>query len=346
MNNKDIEFLVHRIISGNQIFSDNNIVYELRKPSVAIKLKADEVYQSAYEENIFNNFYFEEDLDGLLIEQGLIGPFFQKDLESVEKRLSQAKINLFKNWTDIKQRKKYKQDITQLKNSVNKLYQAKHSLDFLTIENYCDNIRNQYTIVNCLFYDNTNNRVFDDHEQIDYGLFNHLMQIIANNVIDIAEYKAMARHDYWRNYYNTNRTNVFGCAAIELSEEQRALLNTSIMYDRVYEHPDCPEPDIVNDDDALEGWMLHQQEENKKQKQQKGVDNMLSSKVKNSSEIFLMAQDKEQKDTIWGLNSPESQSKIQEKTQTVLNSTSPVKENELPDVQRTIRQKIAELNKR
>jgi hypothetical protein len=346
VNNKDIEFLVHRIISGDQFFLHDNIRYLLTKPSLHLKLEADILYQDTYEDNLFNGFFLEEDLDYLLIEFDMASPFLKTDLANTEKSLSKSKMELFKNWIDIKKRKAYKKEIQNLKNKLTGLYNIKHSLDFLTLEHYCDNIKNQYVISRCLYRADSKEIVFASIESIEYGFFNSIMQTIANNVIDISSYKAIARHDYWRNYYNTNKFNVFNCSASELSEEQRALLNTSIMYDRIYEHPDCPEPDIIQDDDALDGWMLYQQEKNKAEKTKKGVDNMLSNKVKNSSEIFLMAQDKEQQENIWNLNSSESKARIQEKTQLVLNSTSEVQEHQLPDVQRDIRQKIAELNRK
>jgi hypothetical protein len=307
---------------------------------------ADDIYRTTYEDNLFNNFLFEEDIHNLLIEYGITTPLFKKDLENTEKKLNTTKIDLFKNWTDLTKRKKIKQTVASIKTQLSAAYQTQHSLDFLTLENYCENIKNQYIILNSLFYRDTEDIVFSDHKDIDYDFFNGIMQTIADNVIDISQYKKIARSDYWRNYYNTNKQHVFGCAAIELSEEQRALLNTSIMYDRIYEHPDCPDSDIIEDDDALDGWMLQQQEENKKQKQQKGVDNILSDKVKNSREIFLLAKDQEQKEHILSLNSAESAQRIQEKTQAVFNSDRVLKEHELPDVQREIKQRLMELNKK
>lgn len=346
MNNKDIEFLVHRIISGDQFFLHDNIRYVLTKPSLSLKLEADILYQDTYQDNLFSGFFLEEDLDYLLIEFDMASPFLKTDLENVEKSLNKTKIELFKNWIDTKKRKSYKREIQTIKNKLTNLYNIKHSLDFLTLEHYCDNIKNQYIISHSLYIVNTKEIVFSSIESIDYGFFNNIMQTIASNVIDISSYKAIARHDYWRNYYNTNKSNVFNCSASELSEEQRALLNTSIMYDRIYEHPDCPEPEIVADDDALDGWMLHQQEQNKAEKTKKGVDNMLSGKVKNASEVFLMAQDKEQHDTIMGLNSAQNLQKIQEKTKTVLNSNRPLEEIELPDVRQQLQQQLMELNKK
>lgn len=346
MTNKDIEFLVHRIVSGDQFFLHDDISYVLLKPSLGTKLQADNIYKETYQDNLFNDFYLEEDLEQLLIQFNMASPFLKTDIANTEKSLNKNKIELFKGWIDSKKRKAYKKEIQTIKNRLTKLYNTKHSLDFLTLEYYCENIKNQYIICACLYYYSSKELVFSDSTNIDYEFFNSIMQTIANNVIDISTYKAIARHDYWRNYYNTNKSNVFGCAAIDLSEEQRALLNTSIMYDRIYEHPDCPDTEIIEDDDALDGWMLYQQEENKSQKNKKGVDNMLSDKTRNASEVFLMAQDKDQYDTIMGLNSVQNLQRIKEKTQTILNSDRPLEESELPDVQQQLRQQLMELNKK
>ena len=66
------------------------------------------------------------------------------------------------------------------------------------------------------------------------------------------------------------------------------------MYSKIYEHPECPEDAIIEDDDALDGWMLNQQKENKKQKMEKGVDNLLGKKGQKAQEVFLMAKNEEE----------------------------------------------------
>ena len=119
------------------------------------------------------------------------------------------------------------------------------------------------------------------------------------------------------------------------------------MYSKIYEHPNCPNDAIIEDDDALDGWMLLEQRENKKQKEQKGVSNMMSDKIKNSKEVFLMANnDKEQTEAIFDLNDDTGLKGIQHRSEKTRTSSVPVKDSELNDVRQEIQEKIRELNKK
>lgn len=337
-DHKDIEKLTHRILSGKQIFYHDNVGYEFRKPSLSLRMKADVLYDQTYQENLYENFWLAEDIENLTIEIGLISWDHQKYLTKLNKTLDSYKINLYKNFFDTQKRSRLRLNINNLRKDINKQYQLGHSLDYLSLEYFCENLKNEYIITNSLYFINSENLVFQEHKQ--YSEFNTLMSYISSNVIDITTYKKIARNDYWRNYWSNNKYNIFDEPVKEWSEEQKTLVNLSAMYDRIFEHPDSPNEDIINDDDALDGWMLVQKEENTKQKKEKGVDNMLSGKIKNSSEIFLMAQDKTQADDILSLNTNESMSIIKQKVDTVISSKGPMRDAELPDVKQRIMEQI------
>ena len=129
MNTKDIEFLVHRIISGDQFFFYENQDYLLTKPSLALKLAADALYQQAYTDNLFNNFYLAEDIEQLLIQFDIATPFLKTDIANTEKSLNKAKIELFKNWIDSKKRKTHKKEIDKIRSRLTALYNTQHSLE-------------------------------------------------------------------------------------------------------------------------------------------------------------------------------------------------------------------------
>jgi hypothetical protein len=335
---RNTEKLVHRILSGKLIFFLDSNYYELRKSSLDIKMEADFLYSSTYEDNLYNeNFWLAEDIDNLLIELNILYYDSKKILQKIEKSLENAKIDLFKNYFDITKRSKIKTRISNLKNDIENIYSKQHSLDFLTLENYCDNIRHEFIISNTL-YNKSNDLVFKKNN-IDYVNFNNIISVISKNMIDVTTYKMIARCDYWKNYWSNNKTNVIDSPIRDWSEEQKSLINISCMYDKIYEHPECPQDDIINDDDALDGWMMFQKQKNDLQKKEKGVDSMLSGKIKNSSEIFLMAGNKDQAEDILGLNAQDSLGIIKTKVDTVM-SKGRVRDGELPDVKQRIMQQL------
>ena len=338
-DSRNNEILVHRILSGNYIFNYQDRFYELRKPSLALKMRADLLYVTTYEDNLYNNFWFLEDIEHLLFELNILHYSYKIDLSRLEKMLEKTKISLFQQYFDSTKRKKIQYQIKNLKEDIQEVYNKKHSLDYLTLEHYCDNIRNEYIISHTLYFYDSDQLVFDK-EPIVYNLFNDLVSHISKNIIDITTYKKIARSDYWRNYWSNNKTRILDEPVKEWSEEQKSLINISCMYDKIYEHPDCPKDDIIGDDDALDGWMLYQKQENEKQKQEKGVDSMLTGKMKNASEVFFMAGSKEQADDVLGLNSEKSLSSIKQKVNFVLSQDKPVSDGQLPDVKEKIIQQL------
>lgn len=334
------EKLVHRILSGKLIFVVDGNYYELRKPSLDIKMEADSLYSSTYEDNLYNeNFWLAEDIENLLIELNILYYDSKKILQKIEKSLENSKIDLFKNYFDITKRTKIKNRIHNIKNDIDSMYSKQHSLDFLTLEHYCDNMRHEFIISHTLY--NKNNNLIFENNNIDYLIFNNIISVISKHMIDITTYKKIARCDYWRNYWSNNKTNVIEDPVSEWSEEQKSLINISCMYDKIYEHPECPQDDIINDDDALDGWMMFQKQKNDLQKKEKGVDSMLSGKIKNSSEVFLMAGNKDQAQDILGLNSQESSNIVKSKIDTVI-SRGVVRDGELPDVKQRLMKQLQE----
>lgn len=338
--NRTREILVRRILSGKQVFSYNDIFYELRKPSLELQIKADILYESAYNDNMYNDFILYEDLEFLLYETNILYPSYKKDLEKLSNSLDSAKVTLYQNFYDKSKKARNSQKITSLKKNIADINYKKHSFDYLTLEHYCDNIRNEFLICGCLYYYETTDLVFSDKLNINPILFRDLSSAITNNMIEISTYKKLARSDYWRNFWNINKNQILSEPINEWSEEQKTLINIAIMYDRVYEHPECPKDDIILDDDALDGWMIFQKRENERQKKEKGVENIMTGKLRDASEVFLMADSKEQAEDILSLNSDQSLATLKQKVDFVKTSTGPVRDASLPDVKQKIIQQL------
>jgi hypothetical protein len=130
---------------------------------------------------------------------------------------------------------------------------------------------------------------------------------------------------------------------LNLTDDQRTLINISRMYDSIYDHAECPSDNIIDDDDMLEGWMIFQKRKNEQLKNQQKVDN-LNPKLKNAQEVFLMADSKESFEEIMSLNSPEAKYKIKEKL-AYIGTVGEVKDSQLPDVQRDLQNKANQMRK-
>jgi len=346
VNTKNIEQLVHRILSKKQVLSYGNDLLVLYSPSLDLQVEADIIYQDTYESNLYNDFILEEDLIQYLISARILSPQHEQIIKNTETQLDNAKIQLYKEYIDIKKTKRNKKKIESLKRQVNKLYMSVHTFDFLVLEHLARTVRHEYILKNTLFYKDSNTPFFSAEEDISYLVFTSIIDIISKNMLDITDLKKIARSEYWKNYYTNNKDNLFPYSALEYSDEQKSLINISSMYNNISEHPEVPGEDIINDDDALDGWIIFNQQQNKKEKREKGVDSMMSDKVKNSKEIFFMAgNDEQQKQNILDLNSSEGKQKINNRFAAVQDGKT-IREAELPDIRGELTQQLRELNRK
>lgn len=241
--------------------------------------------------------------------------------------------------------KNIKSNIKNTKNSINKIYATKQNFLSNTLEGYANSIKHEYVICNTLYKNNS--LVFNINQDYkSFALFNSLVQEIDKLMITTENFKELARDNIWRNYWNSSTKNeLFDDCVANLSDEQRALINISKMYDNIYEHPECPSEQIIEDNDALEGWMIVQKRKNETAKKQNVFDsNNKNDNMKKAGEVFLMAESNQDVESIVEMNTFESKMLMNEKLSHI-NKVGTVNDGDLPDVQRTLRQKLSEMNK-
>jgi hypothetical protein len=345
LTHNEKEILLYRILSGKTSFYFNTEKYTLLSPSIDIRYEAALLYENIINDEKYYDWIREENAENIMIGLGLWNLETNKNLKNLEQKLDNLKVELFVNFMIPSKTKNIRSNIKSTKSSINKIHTTKQNFLTNTLEGYANSIKHEYIICNTLY---KNNKVVFDNTQNykSFSLFNSLIQEIDKLMITTEQFKQLARDVYWRNYWNTSEKNdLFPKCAIHLSDEQRALINISRMYDNVYEHPECPNDMIIEDDDALEGWMIMQRKKNEVAKKQNAFDNSAASQnMKKAGEVFMMADTKEDAEAVVEMNTVESKAILQEKL-SYINQVGSINDGELPDVQRGIQQKINDLKK-
>ncbi len=173
------------------------------------------------------------------------------------------------------------------------------------------------------------------------GILEEAVSALLNSRIEEGEFRKMARTEPWRSIWSGRKADgLFGCPAVDYSDEQRALVCWSLLYDNVYEHPDCPGEDVINDDDCLDGWLIVQRRERKRGQVAKRIDDMIGNeKIRNSAEIFIPAYTPEQVAEIESLNDPQAAATKRERM-AYLHKHGHVPEWKMPDTFRTIKMEL------
>ena len=76
------------------------------------------------------------------------------------------------------------------------------------------------------------------------------------------------------------------------------------MYDNIFESPECPPDDVIQDDDALDGWLIVQRRKREEDQKRSAAENIIgNSKISNADEVFIMTDPSSAKD-VNQLNDP------------------------------------------
>jgi hypothetical protein len=334
--NDDLELLLYRIFCGYLIFYTNNEKYRLQSASIELKYEAQLLYNSIINDEKYNDWLREDNLENLLIYLNLWTKDTNMIIKDLEKKIDNNKVDYYNNFKFSDKKKSIQKNLENYKKQLNTVLLKKEELYSNTLEGYANSIKNEFIITNTLY--KNNDLVFNSNKsENNYILFNNIINELNKYSISITEFKKLARTNNWRSYWNIKKNDVF---KNQLTDDQRTLIGISHMYDRVYEHPECPSDEVVDDDDALDGWMIHQRKKIEKDKKQQQIDN-LNPKLKNAQEVFLFANNQQDVEEIIGLNDPLSMQKMKSKISHV-NKFGTTEDSQLPDVQIELRNQLTQ----
>lgn len=333
----DIEQLFYRIISGYYTISIDNTFYKVVMPDVALKQKAHSVYLSILDQYKYDveSWISESATSNLLRIYSIWDDQKEQDYKLLSNTIEALKIELYLKFSDINSRISTKKKIKELESTLSNSYAKKHYFDHLTLNFYATSLKNQYIIMNCIF-DSDDKRVFSDNmDEIDTIFLEKILYEIHNETTDYNILKDLARSDMWKQYWDCLKENVFNKPSYQLTDDQRALINISKMYDSIREHHECPSEDVINDNYALDGWILYQRDKVAKEKKKDELDNRVGIKNKRADEVFIMTGSKEETKNIYSLNDDISRFNIKQ-MKSIAKEKGSVQWKDLPHVKQQI----------
>ena len=346
-NRNHKEFLVNRIISGVFITKLGNRLFFVKNPTRTQKYLAQMKYIEAMNDFDFDPALTRDTILDILIKYNLVPQDVDQKIDKLEKDIELLKHQLFLNY--LKNPLKFK-SIKEALVLTRRMYlaflQARHSLDHLTIEGCAEAAK-----MNWLF----SSRLYDERDNLveDTSILERVMVRMNSERISNDDFRDIARSEPWRSFWNANSDFVFGTPVVDWTEEQKAVVLYSRMYDSAYKSSDPPSDLIVNDDDLFDGWMIEQKKEYERSKKEKKADKKYASNEKfdKADEIYTMATQehkdekgkkyigavtsKEAINEINEMNSLESKMIKQQRMSAIKNAGS-LQEQQLPDVKRDL----------
>lgn len=344
MNDASITLALYRIFTGTLFFTYNSEQYELRSPEIATKYQAELLYNNIVNEEKFHNWIREENLINIMISLGVWHQNTNSLLEQLDKKIDNLKVELYQNRIKSKEVDRIRKKIITTQKEIDNISSTKHGFFSNTLEGYAESIKNEYIICSTLYKNNKKVFLNNNKDSTSYTQFNNIISEINKYILTIKDYKSIARSQLWKSYWNSgDKNNMFCKYSIDLTDEQRSLLNISRMYDSIYEHPECPESSVISDDDMLDGWMILQRKNAEKTKKQKSLGN---DKISNAGEVFVVTDNVEDIENIVDLNTDENKAILMEKLRYINSQKeSQIEDFNLPDVQRDLLNQSRQLRK-
>lgn len=338
MSPEERERLVNRIMSGRLRFRRGGRSYVIERATPAILYDADCYAEENTEDLAFQGWVTKKNVVDILVARGLWAAESTKNLEELEKAVEDLKVDLYVQFLDTPKADAIRKRISLTRAKQAEMLGRRHQLDHITVEGYADQLRQQYILAETLYENGT--RLFKDIAHADYNLLNAAQDAVLENRLSTPAFRELARTDPWRSFWNTDK-KVYDFPSCLMSEDQRMLIAYSKMYDQIHENPDAPAEGVINDDDAVDGWLIQNRRNNDKSKAAKQVDTVIGGRHKNADEVFVVAKSQEAANNIHAGNDAKAQV-IKAQRSATIKKYGKIKETHLPDNVLKAQQQVAE----
>jgi len=317
---------MHRILYGKHHIEYKGHIYIVKQPSLELKYRAQLLYDKMVSSNRFEQWISEKQAKLLLIQVGILSPVYENDLKILNDSLENRKLELYQNFTDTKKCNQVRGFIRQIENSIADLSNTVHSLQHFTLKGYANLCMQEFILMNSICDVEDNLVCGMDDSYLNYSL---LTSVLIHSYITEGSYRAVGRDNQWRTYWRGTNKNPFGNTEYLTVEQQRLAYYTQL-YDNIYQNQDCPPSEVIEDDDMLDGWMIHEHRKDEEGKKQNRAE-QLAQKHGNAQEIFVMANNQEDRKVIDDLNDTRGKVIKKQRHAKIASTTGNLQELDLPD---------------
>lgn len=300
MDHAERQLVVARVCSGSVRVDAGGRTYLVRRPGREHVYLASEVYRDVLRES--DGLYADDELVEFLVSQGFWDEARGAALELLPRQIEESKVALYRAAFKANERKVIRRALAAARAEFARLSAERHAFDHLSRSGAAGIAQARY-LVGVGLHTPDGRRVFgdDDFWESPSAVLDEVMAALAAARLGEAEFREVARSEPWRSVWNGGRVerSLFGTPPADWTDDQRSLVNWSLLYDSVYQHPECPADDVVADDDLLDGWLACQ----RRGRRSGGADDLVANeKVRGSQEVYLVADTAEDARKVVGLN--------------------------------------------
>lgn len=299
MKQHEREYFTSRIRSGIYFIKIKGLNLKILPPTLLDEFEINQAYYDAYQQALEDGFMNGEQINLWMREKGFWEDKDDEKVEGLKKDIERLKIEIFNARNNEKLREQIRFYLRTGERQLEKQLEKKQ----LYYNNTCESIatleKTLFFLKKCTFI---GSEPFD-FESIDLDT---ILMSYYSLILPEPQIRELARNEPWRSLWILNKSQTFSLFANkdkELTHDQKNILVWSQMYDNVQESLECPADDVINDDDMLDGWFIVQRKKREKEKAQAEMETSLTnSKIKNSDEIYMVANSQKDIERIESMN--------------------------------------------
>jgi len=286
MKHHEREFFISMIRSGKVFIDHSDISLVIRPLTIDQNAQACLVYDKAYKQAMIDGIMSEDEIDEWMNENELWTIYDDEKTESFKKDLEKLKIEIYNNRHDAKIKERIRLYIRAGEKQLANHLKEKTTYYQNTREGYALSEKITWIIKNSTFCEDM---LYDfKHISLNYVVDEWQQSILSEKII-----RELAREEPWKSLWSIKDNS---CVKLfdnneneELNPNQKHIIVWSQIYDNIQESMDCPNEDVIKDDDLLDGWFIVQAKKREKEKLEKEFEEQNGNdKVKNSNEVYVV----------------------------------------------------------
>jgi hypothetical protein len=340
MDNHEREFFISSMRSGKVIVKEKNLRLIVVPLTIDQSLEADMVFKECFDSTYADEIMTEYEIEVWMNESGLWTIVEENKTKSLKDDLEKLKIQIYNNRHEKKLREQIRRYIRVAEKALASHVKEKSSYFQNTREGYALSEKVAWIIKNTTYQ---GNKLYDFEElSLNYVIDEWYKSILSESCI-----RELAREEPWKSLWsikNNSGTKLFANKENEeLSTNQKNIIIWSQIYDNIQESLDCPVPEVIKDDDLLDGWFLVQSKKRESERLERELDSEIKNeKIKNSSEVFVMTNDPDNVRRIENMNNPLVQNMKKQRFD-FIQKKKEVQHHELPDQQLEIEMQLTNM---
>ncbi len=270
ITHEQLERYLVEIFTGRKLVYINNgskdICIELRHSDNMVRLRANIIYDEAYNKALSEGLYTTKDLEKIIRERGIFTEEDEKKIEKLESQLEGQEILLAKTIVVKAKQDRLKEIISRLRSEIHALLSKKTSTLMMSVEAKAEEERS-FFLCWASVYDHDTGKLY-------WSTYNDLLKetnLLFKDVVLLEFLKFgrgiiteivrfIARSSLWRIRYLTSMKtseSLFGASTSEYTNDMLNLAYWSNFYQNIYDMlpEDRPSDLVIEDNEALDAYM-------------------------------------------------------------------------------------------